>query len=388
MLKAIKSKNLLLLSIGNSISQLGDRFTHMALIGFIGEYQPGSPLAFGKMAFFFTLPVIIGALPSGKIADIFDKKKILILGDFLRALLLFYMGFLVMKGNMEMWKIYGAVFLLFLFTIPFNVARSAFIPQIVPEEMLLTANSFLIFLARISTVLGTVLGGWLSDRIPLYILLFIDGLTYLLSMFLIMFIRPVRRAVTKISSPLKIPFREIFQFKLQYVYLSIFIFGVITSGTYTLVVPFIQQTRELGETGVGASGGILALGMILGAYLMGNFVRERYLKSVFLLSFVSLISFYLLIPTDASFALILFFSFVSGIFSSIIGITQDTLIQKRANEEVRGILFGMKEILISLTFLVFVLVFGYLGERTSIIFGIRSLGIVAFIFALPLLRFH
>ncbi len=370
----LKNRNLTLIAVGNTISQFGDRLTHMALIGLIAAFQPGSSMAFSKMAIFFSLPVILLALPGGILADRFPRKRILLIADFSRAVLLGGMAYSVYHWQ-SMNVAYAIVFLVFVFTIFFNVTRGSFIPEIVPEQDLLHANSLMTFLARIATVLGTVLGGFIADHIPFEVIFVGDGLTYLVSFLCILAIRPLytsRSLAARADAEVQMPPRRFSPRALwnalkhpvvRVVMLSVALFGLLSAASYSLMIPLVQQLRGWGTSGVGIMGGMIAVGMILGAWIMGHFGRDTWMGPVLAISFLLLGSLTALMPRVVVFWGIGVGAIVAGALSSAILIVQDTLFQKKVENALRGQVFGSREVVVSISFLVNTVGLGWLGDH-------------------------
>ncbi|GAI01305.1 unnamed protein product, partial [marine sediment metagenome] len=63
----------------------------------------------------------------------------------------------------NIYPVFGVVFFMFLFTLFFNSARSAIIPNLVTKKQILKANSIVNFVGRAATFLGMGLGGLIVD---------------------------------------------------------------------------------------------------------------------------------------------------------------------------------------------------------------------------------
>lgn len=377
----------MLLTLGNMVSQFGDRVTHMALIAIVGAFQPGSHLAFSAMSVFFTLPVILFGPISGIVADRFPRKGILLVGDFARAALIALLPFLLV-GTGKLLSAYAIVFLVFSLTIFFNIARVSLIPDIVPQTHLLTANSVLSFVARIATVIGTVLGGFLVDWLGWFRAFFIDAATYLISFLCILMIAlPLQRPTPSPASedPQTSPLRDLqaaFGYAsrdtlVRFILGTVALFGFLSAAAYVLLVMLIQQELGLGTRGVGIAGGLMAVGMILGALAL-SLVRATLPRKPLILW--SLVGFGLLYLAAAvlpiTFGAVIVGGTLAGVFTSALLIGQDTVLQEWVDEEVRGRIFGIKEWVVSLAFLISTVVLGVLAEtvaRGKLAYGFTAL---------------
>jgi hypothetical protein len=199
-----------------------------------------------------------------------------------------------------------------------------------------------------------------------------------------------------------------------FVMLSVLILPFVAALAHTVLVFLVQQAFELGTAGVGIFGGIVGIGMLVGAVLLGHIgVRKitlgeiiLYALSIIALFFVQykfgfgstitmitvagsviicrvLIGYYgkrisrgviILISVGAMailFSLGPFFinpfflyvvAFVSGVLFSVIGIAQDTILQEDVLKGIRGRIFATKEFILNSTLLVSALLVGFLSR--------------------------
>ncbi|MGB3480184.1 MAG: hypothetical protein WBB67_13630, partial [bacterium] len=78
MFSLLKKRGITFLSFSNTISQLGDRLTHMVIITLIGIMSPGRISAFSEFSVAFTLPIIVLAPFAGVIIDHYNKQTIML----------------------------------------------------------------------------------------------------------------------------------------------------------------------------------------------------------------------------------------------------------------------------------------------------------------------
>jgi len=388
----LKERNLLLLSLAQAISLFGDRLNNMALIGILGSYYTQSTFVFSGLAIFIALPSILFSPISGIITDKFNRKKLMIIIEFLRALIVALIPFLFLSFK-NIIIIYFLIFLLYTLTLPFNNAKMASIPEIVRN--IYTANAFLNIMGRISIALGILFGGIIVD---LYIwkklgfegwqiAFYLDALTYIISAILISFIIfendkkekhfEIYEIIKEEQSFLR-KLWEDFKFGLNYVskdkFLSLIfkcliITMLIISVGYNIYLPYFQQNLGFGTKGIGIIGGFLGLGFIIGSILF-PIIAQKFgeikivLFSHFIFPFLFIISLF-----SSSIIIILFMFFISGFLLSPLLLSYDTFIQNTSDSSIRGRLFSFKEFLWSASFLVFVFLLGILGELLKIFFS-------------------
>ncbi len=76
---------------------------------------------------------------------------------------------------------FAIVFLMFTCNVFFLPAKSAITPEIVPREQLLAANALLSGAGIVATAVGALCGGWIVDHWGWPTALYINGVTYLVS---------------------------------------------------------------------------------------------------------------------------------------------------------------------------------------------------------------
>ncbi len=378
--RGIFKRDFLILIVANFISQFGDRLTHLVIIHFIGEISPGSFFAFSKASLFFALPVVLFGPFAGVFVDRYHKKSLMLLGDFVRFSLVFSLPYLIYLTHINI--VWPVLFVVFTFNLVFNSSRYSIIPDIVGVKNSVYANSTMMFFTRIATVLGTVTGGFLVAKVGWRYGFQLDGLTYLASFILILFI--VEKGRKKMG---KIKIKNYFMDLKEGLYLSLkdktllfvmlSVYGMMfVSGVgYGIVIKVVQQDMKMGTGGVSIAGGISALGMILGSVLTGikgKFNRYNYIT----LSFLSVSVLLFLAPIHVNFYTISIIMLLAGFFLSVIGITQETLIHETVEFNIRGRIFTFRDVMASISFIINSLLMGFLADR----FGFFFIMIISSIF--------
>ena len=155
----LKNKDFSIFVYSQTVSQFGDKLDYIALIGIIGLYpEVRNPFLMSLLAFFTTAPVVIFGPIAGVLVDRWHKKKVMVVCDALRMLCAFMIPVVYLTTH-NIYPVFLVVFFLFLFTLFFNAARSAIIPNLVTKKYILRANSVINFVGRAATFLGILLGG-------------------------------------------------------------------------------------------------------------------------------------------------------------------------------------------------------------------------------------
>ncbi len=179
---------------GQLVSLWGDRLNYLALNGLVQQHtrdyhDPGlSSLMLSLHGTVSVLPVLLFAPFAGPWVDRWNLRRVLIVSDLLRALLVLAIPPLYAATHHAA-PVWTLVFLLFTCNVFFLPAKSAMTPELVPREQLLTANTLLAVAGIAGTVAGFAMGGWVVDHWGWPIALTLDAITYGVSVLSLALIR-------------------------------------------------------------------------------------------------------------------------------------------------------------------------------------------------------
>jgi DHA3 family tetracycline resistance protein-like MFS transporter len=109
----------------------------------------------------FVLPQVLLLLVGGVLSDRFERRRLMMASDVLRALSIGAMGLLTVTGNLRLWELVALVVVYGIGDALFAPAFGAIVPEIVPPDLLLQANSLDQFVRPAVRLLGPALGGGL-----------------------------------------------------------------------------------------------------------------------------------------------------------------------------------------------------------------------------------
>ena len=182
----LRNRNFLLLWSGHVISAFGDAVTNLTLLILVNALT-GSTAAIATMTILLAIPQVTIGLLGGVYADRWERKRILLVSDLVRGILV--LGFLFVDSAQRLWLLYALAFVQACVGTIDNPARGAILPQVVPKEGLLAANSLNQTGNLLAMVLGGVAAGVLvgfSDSYwPAFI---IDALTFFVSFAAVLFV--------------------------------------------------------------------------------------------------------------------------------------------------------------------------------------------------------
>ena len=157
---------------------MGDWFNQVALAQTV-LFLSNSALSVGILLLCRALPNVFLGLFIGPFIDQLSKKKIMVITDFARGIIV--SAFLFAFLWQQVWILYLGSFLIGCLSAFFNPSRQAAIPSVVPREDLAEANSFSSATDSMISILGSILGGVVSSVFSPIGCFMINGISYIWS---------------------------------------------------------------------------------------------------------------------------------------------------------------------------------------------------------------
>ena len=269
-----KNRNLLL--TGQFISLLGNSIQRFALSLYILDLT-GSVAVFSALTAFSVLPQIFISPIGGAIADLTDRKKMLIVLDLISAGILALL-FVSLRENPSS-IISLAVFLILLATIGtvYDPVIRAVIPSVVRPQEYMKTNSYVSAISSVTLLSGSVGAGFLYAFFGIRTIIIINLVSFLFSAILEAFLHlPVINNQNEKISALKIV-RDmkdslVFMFREQklifYVLLLSAAVNLFMTPIYSIgIASVLKLTFHVSNQTFGIVQGIVGSGMVAGALL-------------------------------------------------------------------------------------------------------------------------
>lgn len=192
----LHERNFLLFWLGRVVSTFGDAVTNLTLLILINTLT-GSTAAIATLTILLAIPSVTIGLLGGVYADRWERKRILLVADFVRGVLV--LGFLLVDSPQRLWLLYTLAFAQACVGALDSPARGAILPQVAPPAGLLAANA----LSQTGNILASMLGGVAAGALVGFSTSYwpafsVDALTFFISFALVavMVVRPVERTST------------------------------------------------------------------------------------------------------------------------------------------------------------------------------------------------
>ena len=340
-----------LLWSGQLVSNIGTAIASLALM-FYAYDLTGSAMAMAILAIAQTLPVVAFAGPIGVYIDQWNRKKIMVASDVIRAVAILLIPLTIYFPSF-MPTIYWVYLLTFLYATAnawFFPARSASIPNLVESDELVAANSLSQMTFKVVQLVVPPVGGILVALLaPDYLLAFtINSAAFVFSAVALRGIKtnliPNRDFDNKESLMAQI--KQGARYVIGNSILSfLFVFAMllaVSSGILNaLFMPFLEGELGLGSAQIGL---VLSAGAASGAIAAVYFSRKKEIdRPLYLVAFAGLLA------GVAVFALVLAFDLVTvmlswvmiGAVDVILNIPLTVLMQELVEDELRGRVFSL-----------------------------------------------
>lgn len=140
MLAPLAIRDYALLFAGMTVSLIGDGIYLVAIAWQVYELS-NAPTALSIVGVAWTLPLVVFVLLGGVVSDRVDRRKVMIAADLIRFAGIAALGALSVAGALELWHVVALVAVYGAGEAFFGPAFGAIVPDIVPRDQLVQANS-------------------------------------------------------------------------------------------------------------------------------------------------------------------------------------------------------------------------------------------------------
>ncbi len=383
-LALMRHRNYALLWMGQLVSNVGDRLQWVVISLWVYA-QTGSALSvsYAIMALMVG-PAIVGVF-AGPLVDRLDRRKILIYGDLLRAVLVFAIPDLMVRSLV--W-VYVDLFLISSVSAFFRPAMYAIIPQSVPKARLLQANAFFASMDMSTEIFGPFLAGlvgvWRGYEAGVYI----NAFSYLVSA---VFSSALRLSRSEYSEGGRVPTRPdgivqsvregllyIRSDRVQVALLAILLAGGWLAGLSSLQTPLAKGVLTVSDQEFAWFQSIWGIGFVSASLLLGWYGVgiPRGQTIVFGYLFWALATGAMgLSPNYAS---LVVSGFWVGFANMLMFVSTATVLMEHTQLDKIGRTLATRQIVLAIIRVTALLGFGWLADLTSVRFAILTMATISF----------
>lgn len=344
-------KNKLIYFPGIFVSLLGSvLFSFATGMYLLDVTHQGTSYAFNIIL--YTIPVVVLSPIFGIFVDHYSKKKLIILGDFLNALLMF--------GIFYMWNfvdnitlIYTGTVLTSIFSLLVSIGFESGKAQMFEKDWLIKANSLSSIISSGSRIAGPFLGGLIYAFIDIRTFVLFNGISFLFSMITEIFLS-IEEVKTKADKKEKISLAKGFRYMMLDKKLKKYVILLVIlnfSFPMAIIVPIpylITNYFQYGSKILGGIQSMFSIGLIIVAMIMGKFNLKLTLKliKVLFIGFIG-VNILFLIPISVSLeqmVTITIYSigmFLTGGVIALVDIPLLTYFQQEVPDNIRGQVIGL-----------------------------------------------
>ncbi|MGG7152114.1 MFS transporter [Clostridium neonatale] len=349
------NRNFIMVLIGQIISLFGNTILRFALPLYLLN-KTGSASLFGVVSACAFIPMILITPIGGIIADRVNKRNIMVILDFLTAIITLAVMILLGKVNLIILLLI-ALILLYGIQGAYQPAVQASVPVLVPSDGLMQANSLINIVSSLSSLIGPVIGGMLFGFLGIKPILIVSGICFLIAAIMEIFIIiPVtkkdneRGVFNIIFSDMKESFNFILNDRPEILKGSLIIsaFNLVLSACVMIGLPIII-TQKMGfqlETAnrlYGYIEGAMGAGSLTGGIIGGVFAKKIKIKNCSLLLVICSLSILPIalvlsfnLPVITSYVIIMISSFVMMMLATLFSIQLMSCLQMLTPNKLLG----------------------------------------------------
>src|SRR5436309_1443242 len=191
MRKVLRHPGLRLIFAANMISMIGSGMNTSGVTWYVLQ-TTHSEAALGTLLMLQTIPAMLMLPFSGVVIDREDRRRLVMVLDAARAIVILLVAVLVLRGLAKLWEIYLMSILVSAGFWMFWPTMNALIQELTPESEFIQANSLLIAGLQGGWLIAGSMVGFVYNSIGLSGVLIIDCASYVLSFACYLFVRKGR----------------------------------------------------------------------------------------------------------------------------------------------------------------------------------------------------
>jgi MFS transporter, DHA3 family, macrolide efflux protein len=331
---------------GQLVSTIGTALTSLAASIYVYR-MTGSAASVGLMLMATAAPSLVVGLIAGVFVDRFDRRRIMIAADLIRAVLVFSIPFLVPLNIAWLYIIVALSSAVGQF---FDPAHESVLPEVASEQELAAANSLMAISSFGATAVGFAASGLIAAAADIRWAFYLDAVTFLFSAVCIVMLRIKPLGVQEGASPqgpragVRMVLRNV-QIGVRFlvgtpILRSLFTVSIPVLVAFglsnALLLPFASRALGANEFQYGIQEGMTSLGFVAGALLMAGLFDRMREGPWIAISFIGMGLMGILYAMATSVPVAIVILTVSGFLNSPSSIGRRLVIQRNTPREMRG----------------------------------------------------
>ena len=334
-----RNRNFSLLWTGQLVETIGNSLTSIAASIYVYRLT-NSALSVGLMLMATAAPSLLVGLFAGVFVDRYDRRKIMIIADLLRAILVALVPVLVPLN--VIW-LYVIVMLISAIGQFFDPAHESVLPEVASDEELAAANSLIAISSFGSTAVGFAAAGLIASAASLDWAFYANAITFLFSaacVFLIR-IRPIQpddqTSVRLVIQNLRAGVQQLLQTPvLRYLFYVQIVVLISFGFSNTLLLPFALTALDATEFEYGLQEGLTSIGFVVGSLFMAKVFDRLQGGAWMAISYLGMGLVGVVYSFLQSVPLAIAVITLSGLFNAPSSIGRRVIVQRNTPAEMRG----------------------------------------------------
>jgi MFS family permease len=381
-------KNSYLLLFGVGISKLGD-FIYLVAINILVLKLTGSPAAVAGLWIMGPIASILTNFWSGSLVDRMNQRKLMIVTDIFRGILVAVIPFLS-----SIWLIYVILFFLSVARAFFEPTSITYITSLIPQEQRKQFNSFRSLVTSGAFLIGPAIAGVLLMTTSASIAIWINAVSFFLAAIILFLLPNIELKNKEQPQPLNIgilkrDWRNVIQFSRTHSYIILIyftaqLFMIISLGLDAQEVVFTQKVLGLSEFDFGLLISITGIGSIVGAATVSIFAKRMSIRLLMGIGYIMVAIGYLIYSFSWSFVSVAVGFIILGYFNAFSNTGFMTFYQNNVPTEMLGRISSVFGTFQSMFQIIFIMLIGFTGEIIPLRYSIVMSSILILVLALIL----
>jgi MFS family permease len=339
------------------VSTIGTALTDLAA-GILIFRETNSAFMVGLMFVATAVPTLVVGLIAGVFVDRYDRRKIMVVADLLRAAIVALIPFIFIL-KLPLVLLYVAVAAVSTISQFFNPANDAVLPEVATDEELAAANSWIMISSFGATSVGFALSGLLATAFDIDWAFWLDAVTFLVSAALLLTVKVGKieaqedTSVGVVVANLKEGVATLFGSPLLRNLLATGIPVYFSFGLWNvLLLPFAIDALHATEFEYGLQEGFTSVGFVVGSLMMAKWADRFREGSWIVIATVAMGLAGVMYGVATSIVVAIVLVTVSGFFNAPSSIARRVLLQRHTPRELRGRVFSAFAVVRDVTFLI------------------------------------
>lgn len=365
-------KEFIIIWIGQLISSIGSGMTAFAVSIYVYQ-STGSATLVSLAALLAFLPTILLNPVGGVLADRYDRRLMMILGDSLSALGLLFMLISIQTGHRGIMPIFIGVTINSVFVSLLEPAYRATVTDIISEENYAKASGLVQIAGTSKYLISPFIAGLILTVSDIRAILIFDIATIIITAFAVASVKKRIEVVKPIPINDNFNFFKEFEAGVNSITSDRGVRSLVILMTFmcffiafiqTLMTPMILSFADTKKLGIMES--VSAVGMLIGSVIIGILNIKKNYSRILMVSLMTAGIFMALVGTTTNITFIVVSCFLFFTALPFVNTCADVLIRMRIPNDVQGRAWGMISVI---TQLGFVMAYAVCGALADYVFG-------------------